>query len=76
MTDPQPDTTLPQTSTVFDRPALEFDSHDWQQQGYTLHDMCSPRTAACQEIGVPIPSGKLLVRKDGKYDLVDEQRGN
>lgn len=45
------DDTLPQTDMVFDRPALEFDSHEWQQQGYTLLDICSPRTSACQEQG-------------------------
>lgn len=74
MTEPQPDMTLPQTQTVFDRPALEFDAHEWQQQGYTLHDVCSPRTTACQEVGLSIPSGKLLVKKDGHYDLIDEVR--
>lgn len=66
---------MPQTTTVFDRPALEFDRHDWVQQGYMLTDNCSPKSTACEPVGIPIPSGKLLVRKDGHYDLIDESRG-
>jgi hypothetical protein len=69
------DNELPQTATVFDRPALAFDSHEWQQQGYMVTDICQPRTSACEPVGIPIPSGKLLIRKDGRYDLVDEVRG-
>lgn len=69
------DNELPQTSTVFDRPKLEIDQHDFQQQGYMITDVCSPKTAACEPVGIPIPSGKLLIRKDGHYDLVDERRG-
>lgn len=67
--------TLPQTSTVFDRPSLHFDSHSWTQQGYMVTDTCNPRTPNCEAVGIPIPSGKLLIKKDGRYDLVDEQRG-
>jgi hypothetical protein len=65
---------LPSTSTIFDRPTLEFDSHDWVQQGYTLTDTCNPHTSACEPAGIPIPSGKLLIKKDGRYDLIDEKR--
>lgn len=65
---------LPSTSTVFDRPALEFDTHSWLQEGYIVRDVCSPATAACEPVGIPIPSGKLLVKQDGRYDLVDEVR--
>lgn len=66
--------TLPQTSTVFNRPSLEFDSHEWIQQGYMLTDNCQPSTASCEAVGIPIPSGKLLIKKDGRYDIIDEQR--
>lgn len=66
---------LPSTSTVFDRPTLEFDQHEWQQQGYMLTDVCSPHNSSCEPVGIPIPSGKLLIRKDGHYDLIDETRG-
>lgn len=66
--------TLPQTQMVFDRPTLEFDKHDWLQQGYIVTDNCKPHTSACEAVGIPIPSGKLLIKKDGRYDLVDEQR--
>lgn len=65
---------MPQTTTVFNRPALQFDSHEWQQQGYMVQDVCSPSTADCHTVGIPIPSGKMLIKKDGGYDLVNEQR--
>jgi hypothetical protein len=66
---------LPSTSTVFNQPSLDVDSHDWVQQGYMITDTCSPKTSACQPVGIPIPSGKLLIKKDGRYDLIDETRG-
>lgn len=66
---------LPQTSTVFNRPALHFDSHEWVQQGYMIQDNCRPRTPNCEAVGIPIPSGKLLIKIDGRYELVDEHRG-
>lgn len=65
---------LPQTDTVFDRPYLEFDSHEWLQEGYTVRDNCNPGGPSCESVGIPIPSGKLLVKKNGRYDLVDERR--
>lgn len=63
---------LPQTSQVFEAPNLIFDAHQWRQEGYELHDACSPSTATCVSVGIPIPSGKLLVKKGGGYDLIDE----
>jgi hypothetical protein len=65
---------LPQTATIFDKPALQFDTHTWQQEGYMLRDVCNPANSSCEPVGIPIPSGKLLIRKDGSYDLVDEKR--
>ena len=65
--------TLPQTENVFDKPAVVFDDHTWVQMGYMLHDHCTPRTAACQEQGIPIPSGKVLVRRNRRYTLIDER---
>ena len=66
---------LPQTDTVFDRPKLEFDHHEWVQEGYMVRDVCNPGGISCENVGIPIPSGKLLVKTDGRYDLVDERRG-
>jgi hypothetical protein len=59
---------LPQTSTVLDTPKLEVDKHQWLQQGYVIIDQC------CDGQAIAIPSGKVLVKKDGRYDLVDESR--
>jgi len=63
---------LPQTDKVFDRPAMDFQSHDWMQQNYMITDNCQPHRADCHNVGIPIPSGKTLIKKDGRYDLVDE----
>lgn len=63
---------LPQTQQVFDRPQMRFDQHTWQQEGYYLTDICNPHTADCHNVGIPIPTGKLLIKKNGRYDLVDE----
>lgn len=66
--------TLPQTSTVFDRPSLHLNSHQLVQQGYIITDVCSPSTSNCQAVGIPIPSGKTLTKIDGRYEFVDETR--
>lgn len=63
---------LPQTTKIFDRPEMTFDDHDWQQQGYMITDICSPKRADCHNVGIPIPSGKMLVKRNGKYDIVPE----
>jgi hypothetical protein len=63
---------LPQIEAVFDQPALEFDTHEWQQQGYHLIDVCNPSSPVCHPGGIQIPYGKLLVKKGGKYELVNE----
>lgn len=65
---------LPQIEAVFDRPALEFDSHEWMQQNYHITDTCNPSRPDCHPGGIPIPNGKLLLKIHGRYDLVDEQR--
>ena len=65
--------TLPQTENVFETPPVVFDEHKWIQMGYMLHDHCQPRTSACQEQGIPIPSGKVLVRRNRTYTLIDER---
>ena len=66
---------LPQTPQVFEPVELVINHHDWQQEGYMITDVCSPSRPDCQNVGIPIPSGKLLIKKEGKYDLVDERRG-
>lgn len=64
---------LPQTDTVFDVPALVMNEHNWRQEGYMIHDVCDPSTGACQSMGIPIQSGKMLVKDKKKgYELVDE----
>jgi hypothetical protein len=63
---------LPQTETVFDRPQLVINEHEWQQQGYMITDVCNPHTINCQHVGIPIPSGKLLIKSKEGYALVDE----
>lgn len=60
----------PQTSQVFDAPTLDFSGHQWIQRGYELIDSCP----ACPKQGIPIPAGKMLIREDGKYSIVDELR--
>ncbi len=60
---------LPQTDMVFDQPALDFDAHVWQQSGYTLEDRCG---GGCLSQGIPIKSGTMLIKENGKYKLVDE----
>jgi hypothetical protein len=59
---------LPQTDTVFDQPAMDFNAHKWIQNGYTLEDRCGTHPS----MGVTIPIGKMLVTEEGRYKLVDE----
>ncbi len=63
---------LPQTNQVFEAPELVVSEHEWRQQGYMITDICNPSKPTCQHVGIPIPSGKLLIKKNGGYDLVDE----
>lgn len=63
---------LPQTTTVFDVPQLDISAHDWLQQGYHIVDNCNPTRPDCHQGGIPIPTGKTLVKRGGAYDLVDE----
>lgn len=59
---------LPQTSTILKEPNLVMDEHNWQQQGYTIIDQC------CNGLAISIPYGKMLIKENGRYDLVDELR--
>jgi hypothetical protein len=63
---------LPQTPTVFEKPPLEFDTHEWLQEGYIMRDVCSQPTSACEPVGIPVPTGKTLVKKDGRYSFISE----
>lgn len=63
---------LPQTENVFDKPALNFDEHQWLQQGYELTDNCPIKTAACHTGNIPLPSGQMLIKDAKGYRLVDE----
>lgn len=58
----------PQTTQVFDKPSIDFQKHEWVQQGYEIIDSCP----TCPRQGISIPYGKMLVRAEGKYKLVDE----
>jgi hypothetical protein len=60
----------PQTQQVFNVPKLDFDSHTWVQRGYKIYDECE----GCVNQAVPIPIGKMLIRKGDRYDIVDERR--
>ncbi len=63
------------TTMVFNRDDLVVNDHEWQQQGYMITDVCNPSTPMCHHVGIPIPSGKLLIKTEkGEYDLVDEKR--
>jgi len=64
---------LPQTETIFNQPALEFDNHVWVQVGYTIEDHCP---TGCVSQGIPIKSGTMLIKdkETGKYSIVDEVR--
>lgn len=63
---------LPQTTQIFDPPKLKFKQHEWRQEGYMISDNCSPARPDCMNVGIPIPNGKMLVKRDGRYDLVPE----
>lgn len=65
---------LPMTEAVLDKPPVVFDDHQWVQMGYVVHDHCQPRGAACQEVGISIPSGTVLKRENGRYVLRPETR--
>lgn len=65
---------LPQTTQVFDRPSMIFDQHEWRQEGYMITDVCHPSRPDCHHVGIPIPTGKVLVKKGDGYDLVNEGR--
>jgi hypothetical protein len=56
---------LPQTNQVFDAPEVNLDEHQLVQSGYMVTDVCHSTSFS-------IPSGKTLVRKDGKYSFVNE----
>ena len=57
---------LPQTTTVLNTPSLNMQSHTWLQSGNKLIDQC------CDGREVTIPYGKMLIKQDGFYDLIDE----
>lgn len=57
---------LPQTTTVFAQPGLNIDEHVWLQEGYRIIEQCHNNQA------IPIPSGTMLMKKEGRYTLVDE----
>lgn len=63
---------LPQTVTVFDQPELKVNEHDWVQQGYFITDCCNPKKPTCHSGGIPIPSGKVLIKTERGYDLRNE----
>lgn len=65
---------LPQTTTTFDRPALQFDQHEWLQEGYMIRDVCNPSNSACEPVGIPIGNAKMLVKTNGRYGIIDEKR--
>lgn len=61
------------TDMVFNQPQLITNDHDWVQRGYMIEDACNPSRPECHNGGIPIPSGKLLVKdQKGGYDLIDE----
>lgn len=66
MTDELDIDNLPQTETVFDQPKLAIDDHTWLQQGGYIIEQCH------NGLGIPIPSGSMLVKEEGRYKLVDE----
>ena len=66
--------------TAINVPKQEFDfqAHDWHQEAYWIH--CSGRnphnTGPCHishPHGHSIPNGALLMRKDGKWFLGEEE---
>lgn len=65
---------LPQTPQVFEAPKLKIAEHDWLQEGYYIRDNCAVPKISCIPGGLPIPSGKVLVKNTGGYELIDELR--
>lgn len=63
---------LPQTQQIFNRPDMAFDDHEWRQQGYMVTDICSPARPDCHHVGIPIPTGTLLIKTANGYQLTDE----
>lgn len=72
MTDDVKEDDIPQTTKVFDVPQLVVDQHEWRQEGYYIMDACSPGRPDCHNVGIPIPSGNTLIKKEGRYDLIPE----
>lgn len=66
------DDNIPQTTAVFDAPRLDFNSHQWRQEGYFVVDACPSKSVGCHTGGLPLPAGSLLVKNKGVYTLVDE----
>lgn len=67
---------LPMTEAILDRPELVFNDHEWLQMGYVAYDHCQPRTMACQEMGLTLPTATVLKKRDGKYVIEDERGWN
>lgn len=63
---------IPQTTKVFEPQPMDFTAHVWRQEGYMISDVCSPSRPDCQHVGIPIPTGKMLVKVNGHYDIVPE----
>lgn len=59
----------PQTTQVFEAPKVDFNNHAWIQRGYVIYDTCN----GCIPQAIPIPVGKSLTKKDGRYTFVDER---
>lgn len=59
---------LPSTTMVFDKPQINLDDHQLRQEGYMVVDECPSHPVT----SFGIPSGKMLIRKEGRYSLVDE----
>lgn len=66
------DQELPQTTQIFDAPTMDANAHDWQQQGYSIYDNCSPKKPDCYSGGIPIRNGTMLIKKEGRYDFINE----
>lgn len=63
------------TEAVMEASPIRFNEHEWQQMGYMIYDHCQPRGAFCQEVGIPIPSQTVLIKKEGGYTLRPEYIG-
>jgi hypothetical protein len=56
---------LPQTTQVFNVPAINLDEHDLVQENYTVVDRC-------HNTSFTIEPGKTLKKEGGHYTLVNE----